>query len=378
MAKKIKMGMIGGGSNSFIGVLHRLAAYMSEDYDFVGGVFGSKHDESIRFAQEKEIDTSRVYADIATFVAKENALPADEKIQAVVIVTPNNLHHAQAKELLEGGFHIICDKPITITSAEAIELQQLADSKKLVFAVTHTYTGYPMVREMKAMIADGLLGTIQKVDAQYYQGWINSAMHDAVQRNSIWRLDPKRSGISSCMGDIGVHAFNMIEYTTGMQVEKVLSDISTLYDDNALDVDGSVLLRFKGNNVRGLVRASQIATGEENNLQIMIYGSKGGFVWKQEEPTFLYHFIDGEPMRVIKPGYEYNTAFAQESTRMAPGHPEGIFDAMSFIYAGAAQAIRGESFRKGAFPDIVDGVRGMRFIEATVESSKKDQEWIAL
>ena len=377
MSKKIKMGMIGGGSNSFIGVLHRLAAYMSEDYDFVGGVFGSRHEESLKFAQEKEIDTSRVYPDITTFVEKENALPEGERIEAVVIFTPNNLHHAQAKELMEGGFHIICDKPITITSGEAKELQSIANERNLVFAVTHTYTGYPMVREMKAMIEAGEIGEVQKVDAQYYQGWINASMHDASQRSAIWRLDPKRSGISSCMGDIGVHAFNMIEYTTGMQVEKVLSDLSTMHDDVALDVDGSVLLRFKDSNVRGLVRASQIATGEENNLQIMIYGSKGGFHWKQEEPTFLKQFVEGECERVIKPGYEHNTSFAQESTRMAPGHPEGIFDAMSFIYHGAAQAIRGESPRDGAYPTIVDGVRGMQFIESVVESSKKGQQWIS-
>ncbi len=378
MARKIKMGMIGGGSNSFIGVLHRLAAAMSEDYEFVGGVFGSRYEESIRFAEQKDMDTSRVYPDVTIFVEKENALSGADRIKAVVIVTPNNLHFAQAKELMEGGFHIICDKPITITSKEAIELKTLSEKQNLVFAVTHTYTGYPMVREMKAMIEQGVIGDIQKVDAQYYQGWINPAMQDDEIRKSIWRLDPKRTGISSCMGDIGVHAFNMIEYTTGLQVEKVLSDLSTFHDDNPLDVDGSVLLRFKDTNVRGLVRASQIATGEENNLQIMIYGSKGGFLWKQEEPTFLKHFVEGEPARIIKPGNAYNTDFAQASTRMAPGHPEGIFDAMSFIYAGAAQAIRGESPRDGAYPTILDGVRGMQFIESVVESSQQDQQWIYL
>lgn len=370
--------MIGGGSTSFIGILHRIASYISEDYEIVGGVFDIDYQAAIDFADGMSFDTSRVYENVDVFIEKENALSAEDRIDAVIIVTPNFLHYPQAKALIQGGFHVICEKPVTITSEEAEDLQGLIKKHNAVFGVTHTYTGYPMVREMKALIAQGVIGKIQKVDAQYYQGWINAPIHDKELRNSIWRLNPAKAGISSCMGDIGVHAFNMVEYTTGLKVEKVLSDLNNVYDDNELDVDGIVMLRFSEGHAKGVVRASQIATGEENNLQIMIYGEKGGFVWKQEEPTFLYHFVEGEPLRVVKPGYEFNSEFAQESTRMAPGHPEGIFDAMGNIYIGIARAIRGQEYKEGAFPTIIDGVRGMKFIESTVESNKKGQDWVNL
>lgn len=378
MAKKIRLGMIGGGSTSFIGVLHRFASYISEDYEIIGGVFDVDYQRALGFAKDMSYDTSRVYENVETFVEKENALSTDQRIEAVIIVTPNFLHYAQAKTLIEGNFHVICEKPVTITAAEAEDLDASLKKHNVVFGVTHTYTGYPMVREMKALITEGAIGKIQKVDAQYYQGWINAPIHDKTLRNSIWRLDPTKAGISSCFGDIGVHAFNMIEYVTGLETEKVLSELNNVYDDNELDVDGTAFLRFKGNNTHGLVRASQIATGEENSLEIVVYGSKGGFKWRQEEPTFLYQFTEGEPLKILKPGHPYTTDFSQESTRMAPGHPEGIFDSMGNIYIGIAKAIRGESYREGAFPTIVDGVRGMKFIEAVVASNKQNQTWINL
>lgn len=376
MAKKIRLGMIGGGSTSFIGILHRVASYISEDYEIIGGVFDRNYDDSLSFARDMNYDENRVYPDVATFVEKENALPSDQRIEAVIIVTPNVLHYDQAKQLIEGNFHVICEKPVTITAQEALDLQSALDKHKVVFGVTHTYTGYPMVREMKARIAEGVIGKVQKVDAQYYQGWINAPIHNKELRNSIWRLDPKVAGISSCFGDIGVHAFNMIEYVTGLETEKVLADLNNVYDDNQLDVDGTAFLRFKSNGARGLVRASQIATGEENNLQIMVYGEKGGFKWRQEEPTFLYQFEEGGAVKIIKPGQPYTSEFAMEATRMAPGHPEGIFDSMGNIYIGIAKAIRGESYRDGAFPTIVDGVRGMQFIEAVVASNAAGQTWV--
>ncbi|MEQ8681736.1 MAG: Gfo/Idh/MocA family oxidoreductase, partial [Cyclobacteriaceae bacterium] len=225
------------------------------------------------------------------------------------------------------------------------------------------------------MIADGAIGKIQKVDAQYYQGWINPIIHDKAQRSTVWRLDPAKSGQSSCFGDIGVHAFNMIEYTTGIEVESVLADLDTMYDDNPLDVDGTALIRLK-NGVKGLVRASQIATGEENNIQIAVYGDKGGLKWVQEDPTYLTYFQEGKPVQILKPGHPYNTEFAAESTKIAPGHPEGLFDAMGNIYKGAALAIRKKPFRDGAFPTVRDGVRGMKFIEGVLESHKKGQVWV--
>lgn len=369
--------MIGGGLNSFIGILHRIAAYMGEHYNLVGGVFDSDFESSKEFAKGLELDLSRVYADLDQFIEEENKKSAEERIQAVVIVTPNFLHYPMAKKLIIGGFNVICEKPMTMNSEEALELEALVKEHKVTFALTHTYTGYPMVRQMKSMIASGVIGKIQKVDAQYYQGWINPVIHDIEKRKAVWRLDPAKAGISSCMGDIGVHAFNMMEYTTGLQVKKVLSDTNTLYDNNPLDVDGTVLCRLD-DEVRGVVRASQIATGEENNLRIAVYGTKGGLKWEQENPNYLYYMDEGKPLQTLKPGNPYNGEFAMESTKMAPGHPEGIFDSMGNIYNGAAKAIRGEKFHDGAFPTVNDGVRGMQFIEAVIASSEKGNVWIEM
>ena len=366
--------MIGGGSGSFIGIVHRIAAYMGEDYELVGGVFGSRFEESQQFAKSLELDVNRTYPSIADMITGEQQLSKEERIEAVVILTPNYLHHANAKELITAGYHIICEKPLTTTFAEAVELHALVQKHEVVFALTHTYTGYPMVRQMKAMIAEGVIGKVQRVDAQYYQGWINPVIHEPEKRKSVWRLDPKVSGISCCMGDIGVHAFNLIEYTAAIEIEKVLADLNTLYPDNPLDVDGTVMLRL-ANGAKGVIRASQIATGEENNLTIAVYGDKGGLKWEQESPTNLTWMPEGEPARTLKPGNPYNSDFANNSTKIAPGHPEGLFDAMGNIYRGAAQAIRKQSYHEGAFPTIVDGVRGMKFIESVVESSNADNVW---
>lgn len=371
---KIRLGMIGGGLSSFIGIVHRIASYIGEEYTLVGGAFDTDFDNALKFANQLELDPSRTYPNIDTFIEKETSLPADQRIEAVVVVTPNFLHYPMAKQLIQAGFHVICEKPVTNTAAEAIELEELVNKHQVVFALTHTYTGYPMVRQMKSMIADGVIGDIQKVDSQYYQGWINPVIHDADKRKSVWRLDPEKAGQSCCMGDIGVHAFNMIEYTTGLKTLKVLSDLNTLYEDNPLDIDGTAMLRFE-NDVRGLVRASQIATAEENSLRISVYGTKGALKWEQEDPNYLYHLQEDKPIQVLKPGHVYASDMAKESTKMAPGHPEGIFDSMANLYVGAAKAMRGESYIEGSFPTIRDGVRGMKFIEAVLESDKNGNSW---
>jgi len=374
---KIKLGLIGGGPNSFIGPVHRIAAYMGEDYSLIGGVFDVNYDSSLAFAEKLELDANRVYQDIDQFIKKETSLPTEERIEVVSILTPNFLHFPMAKQLINAGFNVICEKPMTMTAQEAVELDQLVEEKQVVFCLTHTYTGYPMVRQMKAMIAEGAIGKIQKVDAQYYQGWINPFIHEKEKRAQVWRLDPAKSGQSCCYGDIGVHAFNLIEYTTGLEVEKVLADLDTLYEDNPLDVDGTTLIRTK-DGVRGVICASQIATGEENNIVIKVYGDKGALKWEQENPTYLTHLVEGEPARTLKPGNPYNHPFALESTKIAPGHPEGLFDAMGNIYRGTARAVRGESVRDGAFPGVKDGVRGMKFIEAVLKSSRDGQVWVKI
>ncbi len=375
--KRLAWGMIGGGKGAFIGGAHRIAAKIANRYELVGGVFDVDFKRAQEFAQEEDIDLHRVYPDIDSFIKGELSLPENDRIKVVSIVTPNFLHFEHARKLLLNGFHVICEKPVTLTSAEAIELQEIILDKGLVFALTHTYTGYPMVREMKRRIESGEIGEIQRVEAQYLQGWINPIIHGGDAKLAVWRLDPKVSGISSCMGDIGVHAFNMIEYTTGLEVKSVLAVLSNLKDENPLDLDGNVLLKFK-ENLTGVIRASQIATGEENNLQISIYGTTGGFHWEQENPNELKMFHEGAPYEVIKPGYGYLSDFAQESHVMPPGHPEGIYEAFGNLYKGAAKAIHQEGVQSGQFPGIEDGIRGMRFIEASVLSNKENNTWIAL
>ena len=373
--KRIRWGMIGGGKGAFIGGAHRIAAKIANAYELVGGVFDVDYPRAMEFAAGEDLDPRRVYPDIDSFIEGEKGMPVTERIQAVSIVTPNFLHYEHAKKLLVNGFHVICEKPVTLTSAEALELKELVEQKKLTFAVTHTYTGYPMVREMKRRIEAGAIGEIQRVEAQYLQGWINPIIHGGEAKLAVWRLDPNVAGISSCMGDIGVHAFNMIEYATGLKVKKVLAVLNRLKPENPLDLDGNVLLKFD-ENLTGVIRSSQIATGEENNLQISVYGTLGGFHWEQENPNELKMFHEGAPYEVIKPGYGYLTPFAQESHVMPPGHPEGIYEAFGNLYKGAARAIRGEQTVPGQFPGIDDGVRGMQFIEAVVESDREGNVWV--
>lgn len=375
MPKKIRLGILGGGGDSLIGVLHRVASFINDNYEIVGAVFNPDHEDSIAFAKEIDIPTNRIYKDFDTLVEEEMKLPEDERIQVCSILTPNFLHFPMAKKLLENGFNVICEKPMTTSYEEAKILQETLKKAGTVFAVTHTYTGYPMVRQMREMIKEGVIGKVHKVDAQYYQGWMNPIIHDKEKRGSVWRLDPKKAGISSCMGDIGVHAFNLVEFTTGLQVQSLLCDFNYVYDDNVMDMDGTALIRLD-KNVKGVIRASQVATGEENNLTIAIYGQKGGLKWEQENPNYLYKLNDPEPLQVYKPGHQYNSALSLDGTKLPPGHPEGIFDAMANIYLGVAKAIRGEEYNSGEFPTMTDGVRGLNFIENTVASHKQGNIWV--
>lgn len=377
MSTKIKLGILGGGGDSLIGVLHRIASAMFDNYKIVGGVFNQYKEESIKFAQEIDIPTDRIYTDIDELIREELALPAEERMQVISVLTPNFLHYPMAKKLLEAGFNVICEKPLTTTYEEALTLKSIQQEKKTVFAVTHTYTGYPMVREIRSLVASGVLGKIQKVDVQYYQGWINPIIHDKEKRKSTWRLDPEKSGISCCMGDIGTHAFNMVEFTTGLKIKSVLADLNYLYEDNLMDIDGTVLLRF-AENVKGVIRTSQIATGEENSLIVKIYGDKGGLKWEQENPNYVYHMSEEGAMKVLKPGHAYNSEVSLGSTKLPPGHPEGIFDAMGNIYNGVAKAIRNENFDSAEFPTLLDGVRGMDFIEKTVKSHQEGNVWVTI
>lgn len=375
--KKIRLGMIGGGIGAFIGDTHRRAARICNQFELIGGVFSSDYEKSKTFARKENYDLSRVYKTVEDFVEKELQLPSAERIEAVSIVTPNCLHFHAAKLLLQNGFHIICDKPMTMTVAEAEELAALVKRTQLTFCLTHTYTGYPMVRQMREFIKEGKLGQIQRVDVQYYQGWVNGIMHSEEAGLGVWRFDPKVAGVSSCMGDIGVHGFNLIEYTTGKNVTKILADLNTVVPKSQLDLDGTVMLRFD-EPFLGVVRSSQMATGEENAITIAVYGSKASLKWEQENPNYLTMMFGDKPSVVYKPGNPYNTKFAENSHTMPFGHPEGIYEAFANLYAGAAKSIRKEELYDGEFTTVEDGVRGMKFIHATVESNAMGNIWVEI
>ncbi|MBP8959413.1 MAG: Gfo/Idh/MocA family oxidoreductase [Bacteroidales bacterium] len=377
--KKIKLGMIGGGIGAFIGDAHRRAARLSNDFELIGGVFDANYERGKEFAAKEGISLDRCYENVDTMIKSEKARPEGERIEAVSIVTPNYLHYPFASLLLKNGFHVMCEKPMTMTVEEAIELDRLVKETGLTFALTHTYTGYPMVRQMREMIKSGALGDIQRIDAQYYQGWVNSIIHGSESRiTGVWRFDPEQSGVSSCMGDIGVHAFNLIEYTTGLEIKQVLSDLNPVKEGFKLDLDGTVLLRFENPKLKGVIRSCQVATGEENNLTIAVYGSKASLKWGQENPNYLFLLSDTEPVKVFKPAHGYNSEFAEKSHTMPCGHPEGIYEAIANIYKGMAKSIRGEKFIQGEFPTVYDGVRGMRFIHAVVNSNKKGNTWTVI
>jgi len=373
---KIRLGILGGGGNSLVGILHRIAAKMHDKYDIVGGVFSENWQSNIEFAKQIGLSPSRVYVDDKKMIEEELKLPQDQRIQVVSILTPNFLHYSMAKRLLENNFSVICEKPLTTTYDEAKELRSLVDKSGLIFAVTYTYTGYPMIRKMREMISQDAIGEVQKVDAQYYQGWINPIIHSSETRMDTWRLDPKKSGISCCIGDIGTHAFDMLEYLTQLTIDKVLADLNYLYDDNKMDIDGSILIRCT-NGVKGIIRASQIATGENNNFAVMIYGKKGGLKWEQEKPRVLYFMQEGKEVQILK-SENIDTDLLTEDAKLPPGHPDEIFDAMANIYKGAAKAINHQEYDPGEFPTIIDGVRGMNFIESVVESHKKGNVWITI
>ena len=377
MKNKIRLGILGGGGDSLIGIVHRIASSMHDSYEIIGGVFNPDYNENIKFAEEIGLSKNRVYSDYETMINEELKLDESERIQVVSILTPNFLHFPMAKKLLENNFNVICEKPMTTTYKEAQVLESLYKSKSLTFAVTYTYTGYPMIRQMKEMIKSGIIGDVQRVDLQYYQGWINPIIHDNSMRSKTWRLQPEKSGISCCIGDIGTHAFDMLEYVTNMKVKELLSDLNYVYDDNKMDVDGTILIRFS-DKIKGVIRASQIATGEENNFTVAIYGKKGGLKWEQQNPNYLYHLSENEPLKVLKPGHDYNSDFAKLSTKLPPGHPEGMFDSMANIYHGVAREINKSIEFEGEYPSLNDGLRGMLFIEKVVESHKNGNKWVTL
>ena len=381
MARKIRMGMVGGGRGAFIGAVHRMAAALDGQIELVCGAFSSNPEKSKLSGEDLYLPSDRVYGSYAEMIEKEKALPESERMDFVSIVTPNHVHFGPAKMALENGFHVVCDKPVTFNLEEALALEKLVNETGLIFALTHNYTGYPMVKHARQMVAEGKLGKIRKVVVEYPQGWLATKLEESGQKQADWRTDPKRSGAAGAMGDIGTHAENLAEYITGLKISELCSDLTAFVDGRLLDDDGSVLLRFNS-GAKGILFASQIAVGEENNLNIRVYGEKGGLEWHQQEPnTLLTKWLD-RPVQVLRTGVGELANAAQAATRIPAGHPEGYLEAFANIYRNFAYCVQARLAGEEPdalhtdFPTVSDGVRGMEFIERVVESSQKGAIWV--
>ncbi|MCB0686921.1 MAG: Gfo/Idh/MocA family oxidoreductase [Saprospiraceae bacterium] len=374
--------MVGGGRGAFIGAVHRMAAALDGDIELVCGAFSSDPVKSKASGEDFYLDPSRVYGSYTEMIEKEKQLPDDVRMDFVSIVTPNHVHFGPAKMALENGFHVVCDKPLSFNLDEALQLQQLVEKSGLIFALTHNYTGYPMVKQARDMVAKGDLGEIRKIVVEYPQGWLSTKLEDSEQKQASWRTDPSRSGIAGAMGDIGTHAENLAEYISGLKIKELCADLSVMVPGRLLDDDGNVLLHFD-NGARGILFASQISVGEENNLRIRIYGTKAGLEWHQQEPNSLVVRPLEGPMCIIRTGVGDLSAAAQAHTRLPSGHPEGYLEAFANIYRNFAKCVQARLDGKEPdplyqdFPTVNDGVRGMQFISKVVESSKSDQKWIS-
>ena len=380
--RKIRMGMVGGGRDAFIGAVHRMAANLDGQIELVCGAFSSDAEKSRLSGQDLFLPENRVYANFPEMITQEAKLPADVRMDFVSIVTPNHVHYTPAKMALEHGFHVVCDKPLVLNVSEALDLQALVEKTGLIFALTHTYAGYPMVKQAKAMIAHGEIGKIRKVVVEYPQGWLSTKLEDSNQKQASWRSDPSRSGIGGCVGDIGTHAEHLAEYVTGLKITAICADVSSIVEGRLLDDDCSVLLRFD-NDARGILSASQISAGEENNLKIRIYGEMGGLEWSQMEPNSLIYKTLDSSMRVLRTGVGNLYPIAQAHTRIPAGHPEGYIEAFGNIYRNVAKCIQSRLEGKEPevhfqdFPTIEEGVRGMKFIELVVNSGKSNEKWLS-
>lgn len=375
---RIRLGMVGGGQGAFIGAVHRLAARMDDHYSFVAGALSSQKKRAVASALELGIAKDRAYGSYEEMAAKESARP--DGIEAVSIVTPNHMHFPVAKAFLKAGIHVICDKPLTTTAKEARDLVALTKKSKRIFAVTYNYAGYPMVRQARAMVAAGDLGTLRVVQVEYPQDWLTERLEASGQKQATWRTDPKQSGAGGSVGDIGTHAYHLAGFVSGLTLESLCADLSTFVKGRKLDDNVSVLLRFKG-GARGMLWASQVAPGNENALRLRVYGDKGGLEWSQESPNELWHAPFGAPRRLLTRAGTGADANAGRVTRVPPGHPEGYLEGFANIYSEVAAALR--AARDGAkpdpeviFPTVQDGLSGVAFVEAAVRSSAKGAVWV--
>jgi len=378
---RIRLGMVGGGPGAFIGAVHRIAARMDDHYELVAAALSSDPARSRAAAQDLHIAPDRAYGSYTEMARAEAARP--DRIEAVAIVTPNNLHYPMAKAFLEAGFHVICDKPLTTTLDEALDLAAIVRRSGAIFGLTHNYTGYPMVRQARQMIADGLLGKIRVVQVEYAQDWLATPLEQTGQKQAAWRTDPAQSGPGGSLGDIGTHAYNIACFVTGLHCREVAADVSIFVPNRRLDDNVQLLLRF-AEGAKGALWASQVATGNANNLRLRVYGEKAGIEWHQEEPNELQFAKLGEAPEILRrPGSGGNSAAAHAS-RIPAGHPEGYLEAFAQLYTDLAEQIYARREKRNPapasllVPTVEDGVEGMRFIAATLESSKRNAAWVNL
>ncbi|ATN35552.1 oxidoreductase [Rhizobium sp. ACO-34A] len=378
--KRIRLGMVGGGQGAFIGGVHRMAARLDDHFELVAGALSSTAEKSIASGRDLGLDPERCYGSFEEMAEKEAKRP--DGIEAVSIVTPNHMHYPAAKAFLERGIHVICDKPLTSNLDDAKKLKSVADASKALFILTHNYTGYPMVRQAREMIASGALGELRVVQVEYAQDWLTEAVEQTGAKQAVWRTDPKQSGVGGATGDIGTHAFNLASFVTGLTLKSLAADLDSFVEGRRVDDNGHVLLRFEG-GAKGMLWCSQVAPGNENALKLRVYGTKGGFEWQQENPNYLWFTPFGEQKRLVTRNGAGAGAAAARVSRIPGGHPEGYLEAFATIYSEAALAIA--AFKAGrpvdpavVYPTIDDGVKGVAFVEACVSSSKKDGAWVSL
>ncbi len=377
--RRLRLGMVGGGQGAFIGGVHRIASRIDDHFELVAGALSSDPDRARASAVELRIAEDRAYGSFAEMAEAEAA--REDGIDAVAVVTPNHVHHAAAKTFLEAGIHVICDKPMTISLDSALDLVETVRRTGQVFGLTHNYTGYPMVRHAREMVASGELGAIRVVQAEYPQDWLTTRLENEGQKQAEWRTDPARSGPAGCTGDIGTHAFNLAAFITGLDLESVAADLTTFVPGRRLDDNAHMMLRYQG-GARGMLWASQVAPGNENALHIRVYGEKGGLEWFQEQPNHLHFTPFGEPPRLISRAGAGAGAAAAHASRIPPGHPEGYLEGFAQLYADLAEQItarieqRSPDPMAGLVPTVEDGARGVKFIEAVVESSRKNGAWV--
>ncbi len=379
--RKLRMGMIGGGKDAFIGAVHRLAFNMDGQVEMLAGALSVNPDIALESGHELFLQKDRIYTDYKTMLEKEAALPADKRLDFISIVTPNFVHFDPAIAALDKGFNVVVEKPMTFTLEEAKKLKEKVKETGLLLLLCHTYTGYPMIKQARRMIKSGVLGKVRKVYVEYPQGWLSTFLEGANNKQAAWRTDPKRSGKAGSMGDIGTHAFNMAEYVTGLKVTKICSDINVIVEGRMLDDDGAAFLKFD-NGASGVLMATQIAAGEENNVKIRVYGEKGGLEWKQEDANTLLVKWPDKPAEIYRAGTGYLDSFAKHNCRTPAGHPEGYLEAFANIYRNFSltlQArINGETPKEEwlDFPGAEEGVRGMAFIDNVIASGQAKEKWM--